>query len=69
MTKTFAHTPDATPTPDLGLQAYIATLKSELERFGWLSTAYNRTDATRTYILATQLLDYVRQLNDVTRQP
>ena len=58
--------PDA--TPDLGLQVYVATLKSELEPVGWTSTAYDRDGASRTYSLATQLLDHVRILNGDGRQ-
>jgi hypothetical protein len=67
MAKILAHTPDATPTPELGLQLYIATLESELERFGWTSTAYDRADAIRTHSLAVRLLDDVRQLNERAR--
>jgi hypothetical protein len=65
----FAQTPDVTPAPDLGLQVYVATLKSELERIGWATTAYDRADATRAHSLATQLLDHVRQLNERVPQP
>jgi hypothetical protein len=66
MAKPSTRMPDA--TPDLGLQVYAATLKSELERTGWTSTAYDRDGASRTYSLATQLLDHVRILNGSGRQ-